>query len=266
MPAWIALEAIRQQLWMDYVSVKGGQEINPDLMAYMAGFNPTDEMVTEFNRLVMGYREMAEADAKRLLHEIGIEYIEAHMENSRGVSIGVEVVFESVIREAWTAFEDLARELWVVTLNNDDGTIATRVTLSNVLRKISKRVQPTFNQKTHPGSFQVETRQAVFQRLNDIEALYTAAFGPTAKSLFDTIEAGYIRVLYAFRNLLVHKRGKSDQEFLDQIAAYPEFSSIKKNDIIEPKGSDVRRMRDSAMLLGRKLIQLADTELQKQKP
>src|SRR5436305_12142489 len=36
MPAWIALESIREQLWLDYLAVKDGRQLNPDLMAYVS--------------------------------------------------------------------------------------------------------------------------------------------------------------------------------------------------------------------------------------
>lgn len=265
MPAYVALEAIRHQLWIDYVSVREGRELNPDLMTYATGFDPSDEMVAEYNQLAMEYRRMAVADSRRLLREIGIRYIESRMDRRGTVEIGIEVVFESVIRESWTTLEDVARELWIVMLNNDDGTIEGRVQLANVLRNISKKVKPTFNPKRYRGSFQVETRQAVFQRLEEIKRLYVAAFGSSVKSLFDNVESGYVRVLYAFRNVLAHKRGKADREFLDQIDPYPEFSSIKENDIISPNGKEVRKMRDAAMILGRELILLSDAELQRQK-
>jgi hypothetical protein len=105
----------------------------------------------------------------------------------------------------------------------------------------------------------------MFQKLERILELYKAALGPKADALFDNVEGGNIAVLYAFRNVFVHKRGKADRKFLDDIAAYPEFSSIKENDIVSVNGKEVRQMRDSAMTSGRELILLADAELQRQK-
>ena len=190
-------------------------------------------------------------------------FVESITDASDGVAVGLEVVFESVVRESWTAFEDLVRELWGALLDNDDGTVDTRV--ARVLRKPHKSVVPTFNKRTHPGSFQIETRQVVFQRMDDIKTFYAAALGPAAKSLFDDVEAGYIHVLYAFRNVLTHKRGRADTTFRDQIAAYPEFSKIKRGQQIVLDGEITRKMRDAAMVLGRKLVELADKELQRQK-
>ena len=209
-------------------------------------------------------RSTGEATTKALLEILGIGFVESSTDTSSGVALGVEVVFESVVRESWTAFEDLIRELWGALLDNDDGTVDGRVT--GELRKPHKSVVPTFNKKTHPGSFQIETRQVVFQRMDDIKRLYAVALGPAAEKLFDDVEAGYIQVLYAFRNVLAHKRGRADTTFRDQIANYPEFNKIKLRQQIVLDGESTRKMRDAAMVLGRKLVELADKELQRQKP
>ena len=259
MPAWIALEVVREQLWIDYASVKDGCSLNPDLAAYAS--EPLSQNIqAEYARLVEGYKALPDEPAKRLLEDIGIFFIEARIPTSRGIAVGVEVIFESIVRESATAFEDLVRELWAVVLDNDDGSMASRVMGS--LRKPSKDVVPTFNPKTHPGSYQVETRQVVFQKLEKIKELYAVAFGTTASTLFDSVNAGYINVLYAFRHVLVHKRGKADSKFREQLANYPEFAHIKGEIVLD--GEIVRKMRDAAMMLGRKLIELADAELQRQ--
>jgi len=263
LPAWIALEAIREQLWIDHLTVKTGDTITPDLVQYAITPLP-DNIKTEFDNLAKAYRSTDEVTTRALLEILGMGFVESSVETRNGVAIGVEVVFESVVRESWTAFEDLVRELWIVLLDNDDGTVGGRVI--GVIDKPRRKIIPTFNVKTHPGSFQVETRQVVFQKMTDIKRFYAAALGPVTEKLFDDVEAGYIHVLYAFRNVLAHKRGRADATFRDQIAPYPEFSKIKIRQPVVLDGENTRRMRDAAMVLGRKLVELADKELQRQKP
>jgi hypothetical protein len=263
LPAWIAHEAIREQLWIDHATVKDGGSLTPDLIKYAITPLPPN-VEAEFTRLAKAYRSTDEDVGRALLDVIGINFIENSTTTSSAVALGIEVVFESVVRESWTAFEDLVRELWAVLLDNDDGTVAARVI--GVLRKPHKGTVPTFNVKTHPGSFQVEMRQVVFQKMDCIRKLYAAALGPVAETLFDSVEAGYIHVLNAFRNVLAHKRGRADATFRDQIANYPEFNKIKLRQPIVLDGENTRKMRDAAMVLGRKLVELADKELQRQKP
>lgn len=139
MPAWIALEVAREQLWIDYSTVKDGRALNPDLAAYAS--DPLSENVqVEFARLAKIHRELPEESAKRLLHDIGIFFIEAAIPTSRGIAVGVEIVFESIVRESWTAFEDLVRELWAVVLDNDNGSIGSRV--AGKLHRPSPKVVP----------------------------------------------------------------------------------------------------------------------------
>ena len=235
LPAWVALEAVREQLWIDHATIKNGGSITSDLAEYVKAPLPKSVEV-EFARLAKAYRSTDEEMAKALLEGIGMKFIENSIPASIHIRVGVEVIFESVVRESWTAFEDLSRELWRVVLDNDDGSVAGRV------GRISKP----------------------FQSMGDIKKSYELAFGPTVIELFNQVETGYIHVLHAFRNVLVHRRGKADDKFRKQISNYPEFSAIKENDQIALNGEAVRKMRDSAMMLGRRLIELADAELQRQ--
>jgi len=265
MPAWIALEAIREQLWFDHATVKAGRKIDPRLSEY-AGIVFSEEMADEYDGLVKEHRSISDKELKKLLQDIGIDHIENHISTSKGLAVGVEIVFESVIRESWTAFEDLARELWAVTLDNDDGTIQGRIVGKTTRKNPSKNVKPIFSVRTHPGSYQVETRLVIFQSIEEIKRLYDLAFPHSAKQLFDDVEGGYIYALSAFQNVLTHTRGRVDREFLNKLSAFPEFKDIPEGDYIAPDGETVRRMRDAAMIIGRKLVELADAELQRQNP
>jgi hypothetical protein len=262
LPAWIALEAIREQLWIDHLTVKDGGTITPDLAKYAIAPLP-DSVKAEFANLAKAYRSTDETTTQALLEILGMGFVESITATSNGVAVSIEVVFESVVRESWTAFEDLVRELWAVLLDNDDGTVAARVI--GILRKPHKGTVSTFNVKTHPGSFQVEMRQVVFQKMEAIKDSYAVALGPVAKALFDDVEAGYIHVLHAFRNVLAHKRGRTDVTFRDQIKGHPELGFIKLGQPVILDGEITRKMRDAAMVLGRKLVELADNELQRQK-
>lgn len=264
-PAWIALEAIREQLWLDHSIIASGREISPDLSRWGEDeYSP--EIEREYDRLVNIYRKLPKEQIRRFLADIGVGYIEHRLgiPGQEAVPIGVEALFSTIIIESWTTFETLARELWVVALDEDDGTINSRVQVAGVLQKPRKRIKPTFNPKTHQGSFQSETRQVTFQRLEDIKKLYSAALGQPAEAAFN-LEDGYIDVLNAFRNVIVHKRGKADSTFCDQVANFPEYKSVSEGEGIPLDGHITNKMRDAGMYVGRKLIQLLDAELLRQK-
>lgn len=117
LPAWIALEAIREQLWIDYATVKDGGSLTPDLAKYaITPLPPSVE--AEFARLAKAYRSSEEEVTKALLEVIGMNFIENSTATNSGMAIGVEVVFESVVRESWTAFEDLVRDKDLIPFQN----------------------------------------------------------------------------------------------------------------------------------------------------
>jgi hypothetical protein len=264
MPAWIALEVTREQLWLDHATVKTGGKIEPDLAKFISQ-HPDPEALALVNQLIMRWRKTPTRVFRKLLDEIGIDWVETRLYWSQGISHGISALFETIIVESWTAFETLCRDMWIVTLDNDNGSIAERVDVSRALQKARKNLTSTFDIKTHPGSFQVDTRQATFQKLGDIKKLYEAGFGKTAVSLFDSVEGGYITVLNAFRNVITHKCGKADRGFRHQLKDFAEFNSIREGDEIKLDGEMVAKMRNAALLLGRKLIETADAELLTQK-
>jgi hypothetical protein len=264
MPAWIALEAKREQLWLDHATIETGEKIEPDLTKF-ASQDVSPEAVALVNQRIKEWREIPVEVFRTLMDEIGVDWVELRGYWSQAISLGIAALFETIIVEAWTAFETLCTDLWIATLDNDNGSINTRVKKPGVLLNAWKKITPTFNPKTHPGSFQIETRLAAFQNLKVIERLYGAAFGPDIISRFNDIENGYITVLNAFRNVIVHKRGKVDQTFLRQVENFPKFSKIKNGDEIQLDGESVAKMRSAALLLGQKLIKTADAELLRQK-
>ena len=251
MPAWIALEATRDQFWRENVA-------SPD---------DSDEVWdAKMNAAAENWRNMPNEEFRKFIDKVGIEFIEAHLGSSRATALGIDAIFTSIVVESWTAFETLAAELWVTTLDNNS-SIATRVESAGVLRIGKKKnVRTTYDLTTNPGSYWFEIQRAVFQRLEEIRTLYVAAFGDEVKNLFDETEDGYIAVLSAVRNVIVHKRGRADLKFLTDIGGFSKFDGVKEHELLLLDGKDVQKMRDAAMQIGRKLIQLADAALSPKEP
>jgi hypothetical protein len=265
LPALIALDATREQLWLDHSAIKSGNTINPNLVEYR-NTEISEQEASEFARLAMEYRSLPAHTHKRLLDEIGTEFVETSLEipTQKSVPVSIQVFFSSIIMESWTGFECLLRDLWAAMLDNDTGPINGRVL--SVIEKPRSRIRATFNIKTHPGSYQVQTLQVNFKNIKMIKKLFTAALGSDVNRMFVESEDNYIVVLNAFRNILTHKRGQPDQDFFAQLSEgnFPEFSNLPFGQEVLLRGDVVRKMRDSAVMLGRQLICLADAELQRQ--
>jgi len=261
MPAWIAFEASREQLWFDHATIKCGETIDPDLTKYHSA-KITPEIEAEFNRLVFEHREIDKEKWRELLREIGITYIEGQLARSKATASSIDALFCAIILDSWTAFECLVSDLWIATMNAEDGTLASRLESSGELTKPNKTPETIkHNIKTSYGSYCVETRRVSFQRLENIKRLYTATFGKNTKRLFDDIGGGYIHALHAFRNVFLHQAGQADETFLEQVQRFPEFRGISTGDKLLPDGDQVTKMRDASVQLGRQLIQAADNVL-----
>jgi len=263
MPAWIALEATREQLWFDHATIKAGESIDPDLSKYNSA-KITPEMEAEFNRLVAEHRRINKDEARQLLRDIGISYVEGLLRWSNATAHSIDALFAMIILDSWASFEFLASDLWVVTMNTENGTLATRLELSGVLRCPNKKATSETTQpniKASYGSYCLETGRASFQSLENIKRIYAATFGEHIRKLFDDVENGYIHALHAFRNALLHRGGEADQTFLDQVQRFSEFRGISVGNKLLPDGERVKKMRDASVQLGRQLIQIADNVL-----
>jgi hypothetical protein len=263
MPAWIALEATREQLWFDHATIKSGGTIDPDLTA-VASKDFEEPVEAEFNRLVREFRKTDPNILKRLIDEIGITWIERRVQSSQAITESLNAIFSTVILESWTAFECLVSDLWVTTLDKENGDIASRLEVSGILQKPDKEITPKHNIKAEYGSYCLETRRLSFQRLENIKDIYRATFGQNVSELFDKVQGGYIVALYAFRNVLVHKGGDADDPFIELVQRFPEFRGITAKTKLSPDGEQVKKMRDASVYLGRRLIEVADEVLIKQ--
>jgi hypothetical protein len=152
LPAWIALEATREQFWRDHAQ---------------SADDSAEEEARKMDEFVRSWRSMPKEKLQQLIDRVGIEFIESHLTWSNGTALGIDTVFSSIIIDSWTSFETLAAVLWATTLDNDKtGHIQSAVDQSGALRSPKKKqTRPTFSLKTHPGAFWLETRRAVFQRL-----------------------------------------------------------------------------------------------------
>jgi len=262
MPAWIAFEALREQLWFDHATVKCGGTLDPDLTQYHSS-KITPEIEAEFNRLVFEHREIDKEKFRQLLREIGITYFEYQLAGEgKATASNIDALFCAIILDSWTAFEYLVSDLWTVTMNAEDGTLASRLESSGELAKPNKTPETIkHNIKTSYGSYCVETRRVSFQKLENIKRLYAATFGKETRNLFDKIGDGYIHALHAFRNVFLHRAGEADEKFMEDVQRFPEFRGISVGDKLLPDGEQVKKMRDASVLLGRQLIQVADSVL-----
>jgi hypothetical protein len=264
MPAHLALLARRGQLWADYIDQKLGRSINPESKEYSRDLSQEEAELAR--ALVAKHASPTDSEFKELIDNMGIKYIEHSLEIDKDMQESMIAVLSTIVLESWTAFESLASDLWVTAVDQGPKDIRNRLMLSKNWLTPDDQITP---EKIHEieydarqlGSFLREVGKVSFQKLDYIRRFYSAALRKETDQLFEKTGGGYIFALSGFRNALVHNAGKADKRFVKAVARFVEFRSIKPKDVLVLDGEVVRKLHNSAIVLGLKLIQFVDNVL-----
>ncbi len=195
--------------------------------------------------------------------------------------IGVSAVFNSMVVQAWTAFEVLAGDLWEASLNFHPWGLA-ELTGNPTLWAIRPPRSPLFNepqqdQKTEQIGKQVrieflqkygynlQGRMGTVLReklrlayLPKIRSAYARAF----KVDFDVIKAAIMDscfdTLSAVRNVIVHKSGEADSEFIAATSTDAMFAGLQEGKSLVLNGTMVQSIIKSSFAKSLELILAVD--------
>ena len=205
--------------------------------------------------------------SQHVLGPAGAGYVEEQLLSNKGMQVSADAILASIVSESWTAFECLVSDVWVEALNNGPRDIANRVVIHKDLKRrddpitVRMLVDLEYDVRKELGAFLRETRRVSFQTLDGIVAAYSMAFGPDSVELFKTIDGGFIEALSACRNILAHKAGVADKDFMKQIEKIPEFNNCSLKTPVFLDGRLVSKMRNGAVNLGLALIGYVDNVL-----
>ena len=266
MPAQVALMAQLDQAWTDYATIERGGSINTDPKEYRRVLSDAEVKITK--PIIQKYASLLPSEVWERINNVGIEFVEQNLKHNKDIQISIHALLSTAVLESWTAFETLAADLWEVGVNTDTGEIAANLLqASKSFRSpednigVEKLYEVGVNPKTHFGTFLRRTEKVTLQRLRDIQFWYGKAFGKDAWKLFDEIADGYIFALSALRNVLIHHAGKADPIFVKHAQRFPELQKYECNDEILLDGETIKKLRDAAILLGRRLIEFVDDVL-----
>ena len=265
MPAHLALLARRGQLWADYIDQKLGRSINPEAKEYSRTLS--EEEAELARPLVAKHACPSGAELRELIDNMGIKYIEHSLEIDKDMRESMMAILSTIIVESWTAFETLCSDVWATAVDYGPKDIRNRVMLSKNWLAPDDQITPEkiheleYDSSQQLGSFLRDVGKVSFQKLDYIRRFYSAPFGKEINQLFEKIEGGYIFALSGFRNALVHNAGKADKRFVKAVARFEEFRTIKSRDALVLDGEVVRKLHNSAILLGWKLIGAIDDVL-----
>lgn len=167
---------------------------------------------------------------------------EAATFNADGLSYASHLVeakralLQSMVIQAWTAFEVLAEDLWKEVTAKRPELIA--------------------------GITKAEWKKCGFKSAPKIANAYRYTFRPdNSGNIAWIVDHTVIKALAVARNVLVHSGGRIDEMFTKQRAIIPELNSIrgrKKGYLIPFTGSLVRRLVDPTTVLGFGLVRTVD--------
>jgi hypothetical protein len=151
---------------------------------------------------------------------------------------GFDALFLSYITTMWTVFETLAGDLWETAINEKPNQLAQ---LSGQTRRLKKGKQPPLDssvpssERREGKSVKLDSLQYYnwnlagkmgtvlktrcdFARLEGIRNAYAEAFSKKADDIDKILLDDALDILGALRNVIVHKGGIADREYLEKRA------------------------------------------------
>jgi hypothetical protein len=174
----------------------------------------------------------------------------------------IETYAGSLVIQAWTVFESLSEDLWEAALNSHPTVLASlsgkprskyKAATQRVPegRSTDSEARVSFND-LQANAFDVRSKMGTilkdtvsFRSLARIREAYHRAFAKQSKSIDDILDDPGLQYAAAVRNLLIHKRGIVDAEFLKQIASIPNAPALAVKDKFRLTGKLCAELSDS---------------------
>jgi hypothetical protein len=168
-PAHVAAQALREQFWRDYATLKVTRKLNLRKTAYD---NDTEKVISgEIRRIRRAQRD--DSDTRRL--KIGVPYINNLLGHELGSDQSMEAILFSVVIESWTAFEALVADLWFTALDYGPPEWRKRAasrydkaTAADSEPPVSLDLNRIADPQEKYGSFLRDTEKVPFQKMQNI--------------------------------------------------------------------------------------------------
>lgn len=185
---------------------------------------------------------------------------------SHQIHQGVKATLSAAIVGTWTAFENLAGDLWVAAVNERPRSLACMAGRSG--QRERKKIpydtlaKHKFNVENKMGTIYFETGAVAFTTLKAIESSYENAFADGFQDIDNTVKDRSFFVLSSVRNVLVHKAGHVDSEFKNSMKNEPRFSDLKLGDELPIDGDMAAQLIDPVVRATVKFIEAVDAWMQ----
>ena len=177
---------------------------------------------------------------------------------------GVRAVLLSQITLAWTAIEMLAADLWIAAVNERPNPLATNFARSVQHKAQDKSIPLTalakygdhdFNLQRMMGRILHDEKKVDFTSLESTAFAYEKAFGRR----FAALDSDDLKLLELVRNLILHRAGIVDPDFIDRIAdkglaAHPFCAAAKPKETFKVNRAVATQLASSAKDAGMSLL------------
>lgn len=259
--AEIAYIVRRDQWCMDCARLK----IEGELQSPFCDTPVSEALEKEFASQRLSWEQASDDVKSSLRGHFGVRYVQELVQSNPEMDVSLEALLSSIIIESWIAFETMAADLWVAAVDVGPAVLRKRVLLKTIkpgsendpVADLTSEDEIEHDPAKNLGSALRQARKVSFQKLHSITRNYEIAFASRVKAIFAD-ENGYIAVLAAYRNALIHNGGEADATFRKQVKGFHEFEDLPKNQKLVLDGELVYKLRNVSAAVGAKLLHFVD--------
>ena len=178
----------------------------------------------------------------------------------------IEAFCGSVVIQSWTAFENLAEDLWVAAINSHPSKLANlagnprgkyrqqnRAAPSEKYQQPGKTVPLSelefhgYDLRKRMGDVLRNSRKVVFRSLADIREAYHRAFSEQAADVDNVLDDPGLQYASAVRNVLIHKAGRVDDEYREQTAGLTGIARVAVGEKLPLTGEVAEKLADDTI-------------------
>jgi len=174
----------------------------------------------------------------------------------------MEGLLSSMLIGAWTAFETIAGDLWEATVNARPEQIMQTLIQRNdppnkgVGKSVPLWVIKKYNYDLSGQMGRVLKERYTFTKLDGLREAYSQAFANTP--IVDVVNETAIDALNLIRNVLIHKAGIIDDEFVERAANDQELRGLQKGKALPLDGQFVASKVSPVIQCAVRLFSAAD--------
>src|SRR5258706_3398786 len=156
--------------------------------------------------------------------------------------------YESIVVLSWSTFETVAEDLWEAAVNARPGKLASgKIDVNDLKRE-------RFDVRNKLGTLLKHVDNRSFRSLWDIQDAYEQTFTDQGTRIKELLSDPELQYSAAVRNVIIHKGGRIDGEYLKQVASVPAAFRGEPGEQFPLTGKITLNRSDVALITAAKLL------------